>query len=170
MADKGDTLRRLIHDAPTDMTPERDLWPSIAKGLDAPTASSPSYWRPVAIASTLLLALLVGKISFSPEAPEGQNDALLHTLAAIEAQHQTNIAALTLTKQVDWKTSPYSQPVEQGIEQLRTAAKEIYEALKLNPTDKQLWQLWLWTQQREIELIKQGQKLPVNRDTTGEII
>lgn len=170
MTDKADKLARLLAQTPREMAPERDLWQEIDQRLDAPVSTTNHYWRPMAIASTLLLALLVGKLSLWPASVDTESDALLQTLATIQAQHQASVDALSLTKHVDWRTSPYSQPVEQGIEQLRTAAKEIYEALKLNPTDKQLWQLWLWTQQREIELIKQGQKLPVDRDTTGEMI
>lgn len=170
MVDKADTLKRLLEETPREMTPERDLWQGVELRLDAPKDSPRSYWRPMAIASTLLLALLVGKLSLGPTMPDAENEALIQTLAAIQAQHKASVDALSLTKRVDWRSSPYSQPVEQGIEQLRAAAKEIYEALKLNPTDKQLWQLWLWTQQREIELIKQGQKLPVDLDTTGEMI
>ncbi|MCG9714322.1 hypothetical protein L1D29_16055 [Shewanella insulae] len=170
MVDKAETLKRLLEETPQEMAPERDLWQGVELRLDAPTGNSHSYWRPMAIASTLLLALVVGKFSLWPTAPNAEDDALIQTLATIQAQHQASVDALSLTKRVDWRSSPYSQPVEQGIEQLRAAAKEIYDALKLNPTDKQLWQLWLWTQQREIELIKQGQKLPVDRDTTGEMI
>ena len=170
MTDKADKLARLLAQTPKEMTPERDLWQEIDQRLDAPVSTTNHHWRPMAIASTLLLVLLVGKLSLWPASVDTENDALVQTLATIQAQHQASVDALSLTKRVDWRTSPYSQPVKQGIEQLRTAAKEIYEALKLNPTDKQLWQLWLWTQQREIELIKQGQKLPVDRDTTGEMI
>ena len=45
--------------------------------------------------------------------------------------------------------------------ELRRAATQIYQALQANPTDKQLWQLWLWVQQRELDLLQQGQNYPL---------
>lgn len=62
MVDKADTLKRLLEETPREMTPERDLWQGVELRLDAPKDSPRSYWRPMAIASTLLLALLVGKL------------------------------------------------------------------------------------------------------------
>ncbi|GIU44602.1 hypothetical protein [Shewanella colwelliana] len=172
MANNSNQLAQLIDDAPKEMTPAEDLWPEIARRLDAPTTAQPNQlWRPFALVSLLLLALLIGKPFLTPEIAAQNHDALLATLAVINTQHQQQVTELAQqATHVDWQISPYGQPVENGIKQLKDAAKQIYQNLQLNPTDKQLWQLWLWTQQREIELIKQGQNLPVIQHKAGEII
>ncbi|OEG74405.1 hypothetical protein BEL05_06065 [Shewanella colwelliana] len=172
MANNSNQLAQLIDDVPKEMAPAEDLWPGIARRLDAPAASKPNQlWRPFALASLLLLALVIGKPFSTQETAVPNHDALLATLAGINTQHQQQVTELAQqATHVDWQISPYGQPVENGIKQLKDAAKQIYQNLQLNPTDKQLWQLWLWTQQREIELIKQGQNLPVIQHKAGEII
>ncbi|MCE9680580.1 hypothetical protein LZP69_15605 [Shewanella sp. AS1] len=167
---KDNQLDALLAGSSKTMEPARDLWPQIEARLDVPAAKKTAHWRSVAIASLLLLGVFVGKSYLSTPQIESTSP-LLMTMASIQAQHQQQVAQLqTQARQVNWQTSALGAPLEQGIEQLRAAAKEIYRTLQLNPTDKQLWQLWLWTQEREIELIKQGQRLPVKQTTKGNTV
>lgn len=177
MNSKDSQLDDLVAKLPKELTPENELWDRIDKRLDAPIrhmAKRPGHhlWRNAAIASLLLITAFIGQKFFNPLLPPPEVDsALINTLAEVKAQHEIQVAQLQQTsKLVNWHSSPYSSPLETGIDQLREAAKQIYESLKRNPTDKQLWQLWLWTQHREIELLRQGQKLPVSQNSQGATI
>ncbi|WP_299793561.1 hypothetical protein [uncultured Shewanella sp.] len=177
MDSKGSKLDDLVANLPREMTPEHDLWGNIDKRLDAPI-SNPGMrgkghlWRNAALAGVLLTALLLGQNYMTPDLqPIETNAPLINTLAEIKFQHDMQIAQLQQASAlVNWRSSQYSSPVETGIEQLREAARQLYESLQRNPTDKQLWQLWLWTQHREIELLRQGQKLPVSQHSQGATI
>jgi len=177
MNSKDSKLEDLIANLPKELTPENDLWDMIDKRLDAPirhTTKRPSHklWRNAAVACLLLITAFIGQKFFNPFLPLPEVDsALINTLAEIQVQHEIQIAQLKQTSElVNWQSSPYSSPVETGIAQLKEAAKQIYQSLKRNPTDRQLWQLWLWTQHREIELLRQGQKLPVSQHSQGATI
>lgn len=181
-------LQQLIDDAPKTLTPERDLWQGIEKRMDKPLASQPAsrqaprlqgaQW---AIAATIVLAVLFGFYTQAPvktSLPEqiasqaADDEQVLQALLSQIAQtHQAQVTSLAQTPTVvAWQTSRFSAPLEQGLAELRRAGEQIYQALQANPTDKQLWQLWLWVQQRELDLLQQGQKLPIQNSTQGNSI
>ena len=181
-------LQQLIDDAPKTLTPERDLWQGIEKRMDKPLASQPAsrqaprlqgaQW---AIAATVVLAVFFGFYTQAPvktSLPEqiasqaADDEQVLQALLSQIAQtHQAQVTSLAQTPTVvAWQTSRFSAPLEQGLAELRRAGEQIYQALQANPTDKQLWQLWLWVQQRELDLLQQGQKLPIQNSTQGNSI
>ncbi|ASF17108.1 anti-sigma factor [Shewanella xiamenensis] len=181
-------LQQLIDDAPKTLTPERDLWQGIEKRMDKPLASQPAsrqaprlqgaQW---AIAATIVLAVFFGFYTQAPvktSLPEqiasqaADDEQVLQALLSQIAQtHQAQVTSLAQTPTVvAWQTSRFSAPLEQGLAELRRAGEQIYQALQANPTDKQLWQLWLWVQQRELDLLQQGQKLPIQNSTQGNSI
>ena len=181
-------LQQLIDDAPKTLTPERDLWQGIEKRMDKPLASQTArrqaprlqgaQW---AIAATIVLAVFFGFYTQAPvktSLPEqiasqaADDEQVLQALLSQIAQtHQAQVTSLAQTPTVvAWQTSRFSTPLEQGLAELRRAGEQIYQALQANPTDKQLWQLWLWVQQRELDLLQQGQKLPIQNSTQGNSI
>uniref|UniRef100_Q0HYL5 Uncharacterized protein n=1 Tax=Shewanella sp. (strain MR-7) TaxID=60481 RepID=Q0HYL5_SHESR len=180
-------LQQLIDDAPKALTPERDLWQGIEKRMDKPLPSqtannskrySNAHW---AIAATVVLAVFFGFYTQAPvktSLPEQianqpvDDEQALHTLLSQIAQtHQAQVTSLEQTPMVvAWQTSRFGAPLEQGLAELRRAGEQIYQVLQANPTDKQLWQLWLWVQQRELDLLQQGQKLPIQNSTQGNSI
>lgn len=181
-------LQQLIDDAPKTLTPERDLWQGIEKRMDKPLASQTAsrqaprlqgaQW---AIAATIVLAVFFGFYTQAPvktSLPEqiasqaADDEQVLQALLSQIAQtHQAQVTSLAQTPTVvAWQTSRFSAPLEQGLAELRRAGEQIYQALQANPTDKQLWQLWLWVQQRELDLLQQGQKLPIQNSTQGNSI
>lgn len=96
---------------------------------------------------------------------------LAQLLTQIATSHQAQVDALENNPHAQaWQASYIGAPLEQGLTELRLAATQIFQALNANPTDQQLWQLWLWVQRRELELLQQGQKLPLNRTTQGNTI
>ncbi len=181
-------LTSLATHLPKEIEPQNDLWGKIEMRLDVPLQETPEsnnhsrYERSLRLftaASVILFTVLLGtqlpKILTTPLSQivsnSASHSALLATIDDIQLTHEKQIKELKkIDRLINWQTSPFSSPVETGIEQLRAAAKEIYQTLKQSPTDKQLWQLWLWTQQREIELLRQGQKLPTPQNSQGETI
>ncbi|MFT5235584.1 MAG: hypothetical protein ACI8SK_001035 [Shewanella sp.] len=165
-------LDNMISNLPKTLTPESDLWGSIERQLDAPETKPKNHWRTLAVASVIALCLLLGQQVLYPDhVNPDTNQVLLASIEDIQIQHANQVAELQLLAQkTNWQSSPFSSPAETGIKQLREAATLIYQSLKLNPTDQQLWQLWLWTHSREIELLSQAQALPLLQDSNGDII
>ncbi|WP_299808359.1 hypothetical protein [uncultured Shewanella sp.] len=169
-------LTQLINQAPKEIQPQKDLWSDIEKQLDKPEFKQTkpehqksSQWIRLAVASLVLLTGLVGMNLWQQNAASIATDSpLLATLSEIKQQHQLQVQQLSHQQHLtNWQTSELGLPLEKGIEQLRKAAEQIYQALQQTPNDKELWQLWLWTQHKEIELLQQGQKLPVNPSPQG---
>lgn len=182
---RSQRLDALIKQAPKTLSPQQSLWEHIELRIDAPftepTTRGTGYQPILAIACSLLLMILLSytlnqrdiapqktSIAISEYVEAGSHE-LLTLIMKIEAEHQQTIEALQNNAYaVNWHQSPYSLPVENGLEELRHAAQQILEHLKASPADKQLWQLWLWVQQREIALLQQGQTL-AKPDTIQQI-
>lgn len=169
-------LAKLVKHAPKEIAPEQDLWLGIEKQLDKSgfqqtNSKRSQQWRRLAVASILLLTGVLGSNLWQANMqPTTEGSALLTTLADIRLQHQQQVEQLSLQQHVNWQASQFSDPLEEGIKQLRKAAEQIYQALQQSPNDKELWQLWLWTQAKEIELLQQGQSLPVTPLSQGALI
>ncbi|MEI8600957.1 anti-sigma factor [Shewanella sp. SACH] len=183
-------LEQLINSAPKEMSPTHDLWQGIEKRMDKPLVSQTRQsqnGRQWAIAASFIMLVALGysqlpyfnqlttqqtELAQNSAMPEQQGDAALQLLLTqIAASHQAQVDNLEqTTNALAWQTSSFSAPVEQGLTELRRAATQIYQALQANPTDKQLWQLWLWVQQRELDLLQQGQKLPIRNSTQGNTL
>ncbi|MEN8616428.1 anti-sigma factor [Shewanella baltica] len=183
-------LEQLINSAPKEMSPTHDLWQGIEKRMDKPLVSQTRQsqnGRQWAIAASFIMLVALGysqlpyfnqlttqqtELAQNSAMPEQKGDAALQLLLTqIAASHQAQVDNLEqTTNALAWQTSSFSAPVEQGLAELRRAATQIYQALQANPTDKQLWQLWLWVQQRELDLLQQGQKLPIRNSTQGNTL
>ncbi|MGB5804655.1 MAG: hypothetical protein WBH21_11705 [Vibrio anguillarum] len=183
-------LEQLINSAPNAMPPTHDLWQGIEKRMDKPLVSQTRQsqnGRQWAIAASFIMLVALGysqlpyfnqlttqqtELAQNSAMPEQQGDAALQLLLTqIAASHQAQVDNLEqTTNALAWQTSSFSAPVEQGLAELRRAATQIFQALQANPTDKQLWQLWLWVQQRELDLLQQGQKLPIRNSTQGNTL
>ncbi|WP_028774167.1 hypothetical protein [Shewanella waksmanii] len=159
MSDKAKQLEQMVNALPKEIEPANSQWSDIEHRLTPQQQRlSPQF----ALAAVLVLGLAIGYL-MRPLGLTEPNAELIATIEAIELQHQAQVASLTEGHHlVDLRDNHYQPIFNDGIEQLRAAAKELYNNLTLNPTDKQLWQMWLWTQKREIELLKQMQQLPKN--------
>ncbi|MCL1049367.1 hypothetical protein L2755_06970 [Shewanella abyssi] len=176
MSHSQDKLQQLIAKAPKSLAPERELWSDIEKQLDKPEYAQPNHWRRIAVASVILLTGILGTAMWSNGVimplytAQSNASPLLVTLSEIKQEHEQQIALLHQSHKVNWQATELGMPLNKGIEQLRKAAEKIYQTLTKTPHDKELWQLWLWTQQREIELLQQGQKLPTADQHQGALI
>ncbi|QYK04270.1 hypothetical protein [Shewanella zhangzhouensis] len=171
-------LDKLIANAPKELTPPDANWATIAARLDRPQPTTAGedrnenrprrlpWYVPTAVAAALLLALVPQLPTDNP--PEADN-SLLPLIESIELAHRQEVASLAESSSNAWLRVGYQEPVEAGLKELREAARLILSSLKANPQDKQLWQLWLWVQRREIELLTQGQRLPAGA-TQGDTL
>jgi hypothetical protein len=113
-----------------------------------------------------------GSMILNPEiAALEASDPLVQLVNDIATRHELQLQALNqLQFQTDNRvTIPAGlallhddQVVSQGLVELRLAATEIQKALINQPTNQQLWQLWLWVLKRELSLLKQVKPLILN--------
>lgn len=170
---------------PRDMTPERDLWPELHARLIQKPARAPLNVLHYGIAaSVILLAVLVGWISREstlnipqtiqePQLTKTQDtnelSALVQQLAKshqsqiialIEAKSLTAINGMQLTAldgaQGQLQPSFANQhTLIEALKEIRVSADLTQKQLSQQPNNQQLWQLWLWLLEKEIDLIKQ---------------
>ncbi|ABM00815.1 hypothetical protein SHAM105786_05010 [Shewanella amazonensis] len=171
-------LDKLIADAPKELTPAESNWDAIAARLDRPQPTKAGedrkenrpgrlpWYVTTAVAAALLLTLVPQlPIHNTPEV----DNSLWPLIESIDLAHRQEVASLAESSSNAWQQVGYQEPVEAGLKELREAARLILSSLKANPQDKQLWQLWLWVQRREIELLTQGQRLPAGA-TQGDTL
>ncbi|MBB1388373.1 hypothetical protein H5185_02910 [Shewanella sp. SG44-6] len=100
--------------------------------------------------------------------PSTQTEATLAELVdQIALTHQSQLQAFNQNQYtVSWQLSSTDAPqqlqadINQALAELDIASKQVQTALKQQPTNQQMWQLWRWIMQRQINLLQQGQKLP----------
>ena len=179
MNDDHTKLSQLINQAPKELTPQTELWSDIERQLDKPefqqnpaNQKQVQQWKRLAIASIMLFTGILGMNVWQQSSlPSPSDSSLQLTLAEIKMQHQLQVQQLSQQPlRVNWQGTELGVPLDKAIEQLRKAAEQIYQTLQKSPNDKELWQLWLWTQEKEIELLQQGQTLPVNPLPQGALI
>lgn len=132
-------LNQLIEQTPQQITPQRSLWPGIAKRIK--TNERPQQWPLVA---SLLIGLTIGGLAGSRLQPESTL-AIEPLLLALEQQHQQRLAQLP-------QRNPWVRATD--LAELRNGSQQLYRELLQQPDNQQLFSLWLWTQQRELELLK----------------
>jgi hypothetical protein len=105
-----------------------------------------------------------------------QTEATLAELVdQIAMTHQTQLDVFNQNQYtVSWQLSSTDAPqqiqsdISQALAELDTASKQVQAALKQQPTNQQMWQLWRWIMQRQITLLQQGQKLPFTSKQTPQ--
>lgn len=158
------SLDEMIEQLPKELTPQRDLWPTIARRIEQAQPQRSSWqgsWKQFAVACSLLLLGGFGYRLWFAE-PQAVNDPqMLAMMAQLRQQHEQQVNLIEKNSHFNqWQHASLTEPLSRGVDELRTASEQIYQALQKDPKDQQLWQLWLWAQQREIELLTQGQQLP----------
>ncbi|WP_076541573.1 anti-sigma factor [Shewanella sp. UCD-KL21] len=135
------------------------------------------YWRHLAAAASVGFVLLFGWLLTSPTAqnPSLEPITVTHALSnqstedlialvdQIALTHQQQVNGFddnkfTVGMQLDDLTNPFNK----GYSELQLASKEIQKTLRSDPNNKQMWDLWLWVMKREIQLLQQQQRTPIN--------
>ncbi|GLS82908.1 hypothetical protein [Paraferrimonas haliotis] len=161
-------LQNAINDMPNQLQPQTDLWPAIERQLVTGAVQpepqrSNTAWRNIAIAASLalvsVLSFVGGQHMSKPD--NSQSLALLHLL---EQQHQQQLAMQTRVGfSAKLTASDNATALSQGINEVRQGAKTVLAQLQQDPNNLELLQLWLWLQQRELELVNQAQSSAFNR-------
>ncbi|WP_298442363.1 hypothetical protein [uncultured Ferrimonas sp.] len=137
-----DKLTELLEQTPREIAPAKPLWPHVARQLKQ--QHHPQQW---ALAASLLLGILLGGIGGYRlnDQPMLQPELLNGVLQVIASQHQQRLAQL-----------PSSNPLVPAadLQTLRSGTAELQQALQQQPNNQALLELWLWTQQRELELLQ----------------
>ena len=154
-------LDSMLQELDKEIAPGRDLWPAIENGLDrSPVPAAPQRpWLPWALAASLLVTTLGGFLGGRLSSPDPQAP-LLGVLAQVQMQHDTRRQRLD-TRQTPTQLQAGSAPGElastEALASIRSAEQELYTALTQQPDNPELLQLWLWVQQRELDLIQKQQ-------------
>ena len=184
-------LDSLIKSLPLEMQPTTDLWPEITAQLSPQSQQKTHLTRPWLIAASVaflsLLAMLLWQrpdgnsllpqtatitttvpgTTLNTEATLAES-TLVELVDQIALTHQTQLDVFNQNQYtVSWQLSSTDAPqqiqsdISQALAELDTASKQVQAALKQQPTNQQMWQLWRWIMQRQINLLQQGQKLPL---------
>ncbi len=148
------SLEQQIAQLPKEMEPKRDLWRGIEKAI-AMTPQQPTkktQLLPVAWAASILVAVVVSWLSFTPQQ---LTTPVTLTIAATLQQEFEQQKQLMLTSFGSPKLSELPQEMQQQLTELSSARNTISKALASDPENKELLNLLRWTQQQEIQLLKQ---------------
>ncbi|MEZ9235994.1 hypothetical protein [Shewanella sp. 10N.286.52.A9] len=183
-------LDELLTSLPTEINPRVDLWQGIDDQISGKTTHKPfsdqQQWKTLAIAASLAFVMVLGWQLSTPNMTSEQEtitvdnalsnqstEDLIALVDQIATTHQQQLASFednkfTVGMQLDNQINPFNK----GFTELQRASKEIQQALKNDPNNKQVWDLWLWVMKREIELLQQQQRTPTNStpSTQGNVI
>jgi len=138
-----------------ELEPKRDLWLGIEKAL-ATTAQQPVQQKtnvlPMAWAASVVAAVLLSWFSFSPQNDLNQTPDNLALMMQQDFEAQKKVV-LTTFGQPELKKLP--QDMQDQLKELSSARVAIDKALINDPNNSELLNLLHWTQQQEIELLKQ---------------
>ncbi|WP_028114015.1 hypothetical protein [Ferrimonas kyonanensis] len=159
-------LDDLLDDLQPEITPQRDLWAGIERQLDRaplePKAPKPTArpWLPWAMAASLLVTSL-GSFWLGQQQGGNQDQQFQMMLQLMANQHQQQRQRLQSRfelSQFETVNDSQSDAEGSGIQTLRDAAEQLIAALKQDPYNPDLLELWLWVQQRELELMQKQQQ------------
>jgi len=150
------TLQDALAQLPKEITPERDLWSGIEKAINQKVTSSSTdrnkAFVPSAWAASVVAAVLLTWITLAPEQVGTESTT---TLVATMQQNfeQQKQSMLVNFGTPDIKQLPVAMQTE--LIKLSSAQKTISKALADDPNNSDLLNLLRWTQQQELDLLKQ---------------
>jgi hypothetical protein len=160
-------LQKEVASLPDEMTPQRDLWTGIERAIQAKKQDAPSFesttkkvFMPTAWAASLVAAVLVTWVSFSPyfssqpvDMAQQENSPLNLVMAMQENFQQTKQTMLVSFGQP--KVSELPKEIQTELTKLSSALKTIEKALLEDPTNNDLLNLLRWTQKQELDFLTQ---------------
>lgn len=158
-------LQIQVDELPDEMTPERDLWTGIERAIQSKQQDKPliessakKVFVPTAWAASLVAAVLVTWVSFSPQQESThlaqQNGSPLNLVNAM----QENFERTKQTMLVSFgqpKTSELPKEIQAELIKLSSAQRTIEKALIEDPSNNDLLNLLRWTQKQELDLLTQ---------------
>ena len=157
--DKGaeQNLQAAIAQLPRDITPQRDLWSGIDKAINqnsvtASKSANSKVFIPTAWAASVVAAVLLTWVTLGPEPLTSQ--PAINLVAAMQQDfEQQKHSMLVNFGTPDIKQLPVAMQTE--LIKLSSAQKTISKALADDPNNSDLLNLLRWTQQQELDLLKQ---------------
>ena len=151
-------LRWRLRQLPSEIAPERDLWPGIATAIAAPRPQPLHRRHPwltgLAMAASMVLAVgLVWRLVPSPAAPTPAAADPTARVVSAEAKAMT-IEYHAALRQFD--DAPVSPAVAPAIDTLDRSAAQIRAALAADPDSVELLQQLRKTYSRRIALTQRG--------------
>ncbi len=152
-------LQAAIAKLPQEMTPERDLWPGIEKAIsqNKQTASlennpKAKVFMPMAWAASVVAAVLLTWVTLgpTPDNSEQRLNLVAEMQKDFEQQKKTMLVSFGTP---DVKKLPTAMQAE--LTKLSSAQQTISKALADDPNNSDLLNLLRWTQQQELDLLKQ---------------
>jgi hypothetical protein len=160
-------LQKSVAELPDEMTPHRDLWAGIERAIQTKAQNKPSFdsstkkkFVPTAWAASLVAAVLVTWVSFSPQFSDKpvnmakENYSPLNLVIAMQENFkQTKQTMLVSFGQP--KVSELPKEIQAELVKLSSAQKTIQMALIEDPSNNDLLNLLRWTQKQELDLLTQ---------------
>ena len=160
-------LQKNVAELADEMTPQRDLWPGIERAIQTKQQDKPSFnlpkkatFIPTAWAASLVAAVLVTWISFSPQRADKpvivaqQDNVPLNLVTAMQENFkQTKKTMLISFGQP--KMSELPKGIQEELTKLSSAQTTIQKALIEDPSNNDLLNLLRWTQKQELDLLTQ---------------
>lgn len=163
-------LQKQMAALPDEMTPQRDLWLGIERAIQVKKQDEPSLessepstkkvFIPTAWAASLVAAVLVTWVSFSPnfssqpvDIVDINNSPLNLVIAMQENFKQTKQTMLISFGQP--KVSELPKEIQAELTKLSSALNTIEKALLADPSNNDLLNLLRWTQKQELDFLAQ---------------
>jgi hypothetical protein len=160
-------LQKSVAELPDEMTPHRDLWAGIERAIQTKEqdklsidSSNKKTFIPTAWAASLVAAVLVTWISFSPQLSDKtvnmaqQDNSPLHLVKAMQENFkQTKQTMLVSFGQPEMSALP--KEIQEELIKLSSAQATIEKALTEDPSNNDLLNLLRWTQKQELDLLTQ---------------
>jgi len=151
------SLQAAIAQLPKDISPQRDLWSGIDKAINQNSATvskseNNKVFIPTAWAASVIAAVLLTWVTLGPE-PLASKPVINLAAAMQQDFEQHKHSMLVNFGTPDIKQLPVAMQTE--LIKLSSAQKTISKALADDPNNSDLINLLRWTQQQELDLLKQ---------------
>lgn len=144
-------LQKQLDELPREISPERDLWPGIEVALQQRSQQgkhTKTTLLPFAWAASVVAAVLLTWVNITPQ--QATDDLVASLQSDFEQQKKTMLVSFgrpELTK--------LPVAMQQQLQQLASARNSIQLALAADENNVDLLDLLRWTQQQEMDLLKQ---------------
>jgi len=149
-----------INQQQRDLTPSRDLWPGVANAIIHAEQSRENTNSRVGLLAAVVAGVLLLPLIWLmlPQPHSGGAETDLVTLLNTHHQQQKQLLVQSYAdNQAQYRNANYAPEtadVSADLERLRMASTALSEALYQDPDNRQLFDMLLWVQAEELELMK----------------
>jgi len=155
-------LQEQVLELPTEMSPDRDLWSGIEKAISTKSQNNfiserqeQRYKAPMAWAASVVAAVLLSWGIYTPqEASQTSGQVNVNLVAAMQQTFEQQKQSM-LVSYGQPKLQTLAPEMQEQLKQLTSAQNTIKKALVAEPNNIDLLNLLRWTQQQELDLLKQ---------------